>query len=1557
MSTPSSRPRTPAPHSRPSSPNPLSLSIADARRLRASDDADYDFAMSMRQSLRPSQSLPYQPQRGALRDRSLLPSLSKSRSTSTPHADGRSSAGDLKYLRAALAEAKALLHQQAAELEVLRSAPAVEVPSTGEMKAQAAKPSAKPLEDAGTGGMKAQAAELAAKTVDDASTAEMKAQLLAQAAELEQLRPLVIETRSLRSELTRLRTSDVQPSNTSSIRQKVQAAGVIQWAFRTQKARRRFKQLLDTQALDTPPGIVDDVHNVLINASRRKTLRSAFQPKTQLKRHLKRLGTLALMNLEYSHAQPGVVVFGTLHVVMSAHVPPVSGEAVRVSYQAESGSPQLVPGGKGLNQAVALAKLGVPTHLVSRTGKDSFSLIIQEYLQVLTHAYPNLMTEGVRMVKGARTGVGLLITGEEKCATNIVCHGATKMVGEEELHLLKGILASHAPGLLLLGTELPMDANMRAARLAKEKGMYVVLRLGSMRKESVHDVKSLLLDGNIDLLFASAGEASLLGEDGVGDSSQPMTTALELRSACATLLGEFCNLRHVVLNNHNMYIAGERHESMTGRFGQEQHWSDETGCYYILPQHHLDYQRKEHGRKANGAGVRAAFLSGYVAAIVQRLSIGQGLLWGYAAMSMCSTVDLAQLPGHMSDSRALLSVQIGDALALGAERELDDGERGESPFAAPRYLMQNEIHFAVLSAAPSRLPVPGEGGLSLEGLGELVIQKDVFGFTPVQRAHALWARTRGDPDSAALRERTLLRRLVEWALGLFMLLSAVDLSTTRYNLLLAHDSLPPDTGSKPVEPAHGTERAQQSDDAPAVVNAWKEMAIQSKSLRDIFKQSAISNLVNTIEGDSWQGRIENADDATCLLATAYVMGVLEEAGRKRKARLDVMGNSKLRHLDANADNGLEAEQRAATRAELTLVVSSCVPLLHKCLLEVSSIATQTGNRPPRCSHPFANSLVQCREPQYGRSLLLLAAGAGPEVAPLVEVLVSLGAPKLGYVNLYARSTLGRTALHEAGEAENIPVFKMLLERTNLVAMGAAAADLTGVEPLHERSLAFRAEMERRIRDGSFPAFLCGGDAVRASSGAWQALTESLARELDVGATRLSTSSHLPIHVSKPPVHKRLSPDEPLDHSDSDPSEACIRLILASDVFIVFLAPGLVHKPQGLFELATAYDACKKMVGVLLDGLDEGVYEETEAKRVLDDFDRNLWETVSKPSLNPLAGAGRKCWNLLESLGSSDLLVRWRVGDSADEVASQIEEQMRSAVPPEVAIREYKSRLMIKQFVQRKMSRKRLQKRLATKELQAKARHQLRVRDRIQVRVPQLEPGNYHLFLSHHWRHGQDAMRVVKQRVLELSKNFKVFLDVDDLKEGFGGSDIPKSSCILFFFTEGFFSSKNCARELITAYALSKPMQALLEPDASKGAVPLAELATRITSMLSMLDAWGLALEFKKTGITVPTAKQLKDALLAVEAVEWNRLGPFQDVTMRRISERCLPSSELPTCVEGELAFKQLKLKACTSHEWHLYVSPHNVGAAALIDELSRELKSKKSRASDDQVSAPASSAG
>ena len=57
--------------------------------------------------------------------------------------------------------------------------------------------------------------------------------------------------------------------------------------------------------------------------------------------------------------------------------------------------------------------------------------------------------------------------------------------------------------------------------------------------------------------------------------------------------------------------------------------------------------------------------------------------------------------------------------------------------------------------------------------------------------------------------------------------------------------------------------------------------------------------------------------------------------------------------------------------------------------------------------------------------------------------------------------------------------------------------------------------------------------------------------------------------------------------------------------------------------------------------------------------------------------------------------------------------------------------------------------------------------------------------------------------------------------------------------------------------------------------------------------WEMAVE--------PAGAALGDALFAQPALEWNRLGVFQDVTMRLIAERLLPADVGPTHLPGEAA--------------------------------------------------------
>ncbi|KOO29834.1 polymorphic outer membrane protein [Chrysochromulina tobinii] len=97
------------------------------------------------------------------------------------------------------------------------------------------------------------------------------------------------------------------------------------------------------------------------------------------------------------------------------------------------------------------------------------------------------------------------------------------------------------------------------------------------------------------------------------------------------------------------------------------------------------------------------------------------------------------------------------------------------------------------------------------------------------------------------------------------------------------------------------------------------------------------------------------------------------------------------------------------------------------------------------------------------------------------------------------------------------------------------------------------------------------------------------------------------------------------------------------------------------------------------------------------------------------------------------------------------------------------------------------------------------------------PGRYHVFLSHAWVTGQDQMRVVKQRLLDMLPTVHVFLDVDDAQRrvGKGAEVLNRSDKFLLFASDGFFGgihapSRPCMVELLKAVQLGLEMITVLE---------------------------------------------------------------------------------------------------------------------------------------------------
>ncbi|KAM3092260.1 ribokinase [Phormidesmis sp. 146-12] len=159
-----------------------------------------------------------------------------------------------------------------------------------------------------------------------------------------------------------------------------------------------------------------------------------------------------------------VIVFGSINMDLVARVPrlPIPGETLLGQ------GFSTVPGGKGANQAVAIARLGIPAIMVGRVGGDQFG---ENLLNGLKAA--KIQTEDVLTDTSVSSGVALIAVDDRSENQIIVIAGANGNVNEEDVTRLIPHL-SHATALLLQ-LEIPIAAVKLAAQAAKKAGVTVIL--------------------------------------------------------------------------------------------------------------------------------------------------------------------------------------------------------------------------------------------------------------------------------------------------------------------------------------------------------------------------------------------------------------------------------------------------------------------------------------------------------------------------------------------------------------------------------------------------------------------------------------------------------------------------------------------------------------------------------------------------------------------------------------------------------------------------------------------------------------------------------------------------------------------------------------------------------------------------------------------------------------------------------------------------------------------------------------------------------------------------
>ena len=131
--------------------------------------------------------------------------------------------------------------------------------------------------------------------------------------------------------------------------------------------------------------------------------------------------------------------------------------------------------------------------------------------------------------------------------------------------------------------------------------------------------------------------------------------------------------------------------------------------------------------------------------------------------------------------------------------------------------------------------------------------------------------------------------------------------------------------------------------------------------------------------------------------------------------------------------------------------------------------------------------------------------------------------------------------------------------------------------------------------------------------------------------------------------------------------------------------------------------------------------------------------------------------------------------------------------------------------------------------------------------------------------------------------------------------------------------------------MRKPMIALIDPDASRGGLCIEQVKQELLEADELYARWGF-----NEGSDGLRSQALYDHLFAFEPIEWNRIGHFQDVTMRLIACRLLPVNASATYVDRELISQKLKPLPLPSEAFHVYCSAINPGLIELLEEVGRE---------------------
>ncbi|NEO73454.1 ribokinase [Moorena sp. SIO3H5] len=286
-----------------------------------------------------------------------------------------------------------------------------------------------------------------------------------------------------------------------------------------------------------------------------------------------------------------VIVFGSINMDLVAKTSrlPVPGETL------QGHEFFTAPGGKGANQAVAVARLGIPTKMVGRVGSDDFGTQLGHSLGVT-----GVDTDSVLVEEGVSSGIAVISVDEAGENTIIFVAGANGHVNETDVERLSNLLPEAA--VLLIQLEIPMSVVLLAAAAAQKVGCPVILDPAPAQELPEE------LYGMVDIMTPNQLEASVLVDF-------PVDTIESAKNASEVLLQRGVDTVIVTLGEQGVFCATGSESFFVPAFSVE---------------------------AVDTVAAGDAFNGAMAVAIAKGLPLRQAVVWGAAAGALAVTKPGAQ---------------------------------------------------------------------------------------------------------------------------------------------------------------------------------------------------------------------------------------------------------------------------------------------------------------------------------------------------------------------------------------------------------------------------------------------------------------------------------------------------------------------------------------------------------------------------------------------------------------------------------------------------------------------------------------------------------------------------------------------------------------------------------------------------------------------------------------------------------------------------------------------------------------------------------------------------